>query len=269
MAIIETLSKAAVDVAKSVGTRVVVFLAEPPAEVEESLVSTTDLTLVIVGPVFDVKHPRRIRLSIPPNLDLESTLNLVSAFLIEQQLVKEGESFVYITSEILGVRTVKRNLFAMNGFFAQAQSVVQRLLEIAIELSIEGREGYPVGTLFVVGDVKNVLKHSHSMLPNPFRGHKINVLDRDSKEIIKEFAQLDGAFIVSSRGRIVSAGVYLEVDPKGLDLRLPPGLGTRHIAAAGITKLTKATAISLSESGTIRIFKNGMMLLEYNPRMKY
>ena len=50
---------------------------------------------------------------------------------------------------------------------------------------------------------------------------------------------------------------------------LPPGLGSRHIAAAGITKLTKAMAISLSESGTIRIFKNGLMLLEYNPRIKY
>ncbi|ASJ03196.1 hypothetical protein A3L09_07985 [Thermococcus profundus] len=269
MTMVDVLSTAAVEVARRIRARVLVFLTEPPKETEEELLSGTDLTLVVVGPVFDVKNPRLMRLSIPPNLDLESTLNLVSAFLMEQQLVKEGESFVYVASDALGVKTVKKNLFAMNGFFSQAQSVVQRLLEIAIELSIEGREGHPIGTLFVVGDVKNVIKHSHSMLPNPFRGHKINVLDRNSKEIIKEFAQLDGAFIISSRGRIVSAGVYLEVDPRGLNLRLPPGLGTRHIAAAGITKLTKATAISLSESGTIRIFKNGMMLLEYNPRMKY
>ncbi len=51
---------------------------------------------------------------------------------------------------------------------------------------------------------------------------------------------------------------------------LPPGLGSRHIAAAGgITRLTRAISITLSESGTIRIFKNGLMLLEYNPRMRY
>ena len=266
---IHVLSEAAVAVAEKIKSRIIVFLETPPKEVESALLLNTKLTVVIVGPVFDVRNRRLLRLSIPPTLDRESVLNLVSAFLIEQGLIKEGESFVYVSSSELGIKSVKKNLFAVNGFFSHSQSVVQRLLEIAIELSIEGREGHPIGTLFVVGDVKNVMKHSHSMLPNPFKGHKINVLDRNSKEIIKEFAQLDGAFIVSSRGRILAAGVYLEVDPKSLNLRLPPGLGSRHIAAAGITKLTKATAISLSESGTIRVFKNGMMLLEYNPRMKY
>ena len=266
---IDVLSQSAVEIAEKIKSRVVLFLEAPPKEIESQILSNTELTVVVIGPVFDVRNRRLIRLSIPLTLDRESVLNLASAFLIEQGLIREGESFVYVSSSELGIKSVKKNLFAVNGFFSHSQSVVQRLLEIAIELSIEGREGHPIGTLFVVGDVKNVMKHSHSMLPNPFKGHKINVLDRKSKEIIKEFAQLDGAFIVSSRGRILAAGVYLEVDPKSLNLRLPPGLGSRHIAAAGITKLTKATAISLSESGTIRIFKNGMMLLEYNPRMKY
>lgn len=266
---IQILSEAAVEIARKVGSRVVVFLEDLPRDLETALLSNTKLTFVVVGPVFDIRDRRLLRLSIPSTLDRESVLNLVSAFLIEQGLLTEGESFIYVSGLELGIRVVKRNVFAVNGFFSQSQSVVQRLLEIAIELSIEGREGHPIGTLFVVGDVKNVMRHSHSMLPNPFKGHKINVLDRKSKEIIKEFAQLDGAFIVSSRGRILAAGVYLEVDPKNLDLRLPPGLGSRHIAAASVTKLTKATAISLSESGTIRVFKNGMMLLEYNPRMKY
>ena len=157
----------------------------------------------------------------------------------------------------------------MKSFFAQNQNVLQRMLEIAIELSVEGREGTPVGTIFVIGDTRRVLKHSHQLIPNPFKGHKINVLDKESKEIIKEFAQLDGAFLIREDGRIVSAGRYLEVEPKVIDLMLPPGLGSRHIAAAGITKLTKAMSISLSESGTIRIFKNGLMLLEYNPRLNY
>ncbi|ASJ01058.1 DNA integrity scanning protein DisA nucleotide-binding domain protein [Thermococcus gorgonarius] len=269
MAIEKPLMDAALTLARAAGAKAMVFLDEVSEETLLQNREFSEFPLVLIGPTFDVKNRRLLKLSIPRNLNLGSILNFVSAFLVEQGLLREGDSYVYVSSEVVGLRRVKKNLFASNGFFSQSQSVIQRLIEIAVELSIEGREGYPVGTLFVVGDVKNVLKHSHSMLPNPFKGHRINVLDRNSKEIIKEFAQLDGAFVISSRGRIVSAGVYLEVDPKGLDLMLPPGLGTRHIAAAGITKLTKATSISLSESGTIRVFKKGVMLLEYNPRLKY
>lgn len=269
MPIEKPLIDAALTLAERLNSKVIAFLDDVPEETLQEYPELSKFSIVLLAPTFEIKNKKILKLSIPRNLNVESMLNLVSAFLIEQGLLKEGDSYIYLTSDVVGRRTVKKNLFAMNGFFAQSQSVVQRLLEIAIELSIEGREGHPIGTLFVIGDVKNVLKHSHSMLPNPFRGHKINVLDRESKEIIKEFAQLDGAFIISSRGRIVSAGVYLEVDPKGLKLMLPPGLGSRHIAAAGITKLTRATSISLSESGTIRVFKNGIMLLEYNPRIKY
>jgi len=267
MTIHETLIKAALTLVDGADSKVVVFMESPPSWVKENL-SSSGITAVLLGPAFDVE-PGIIRLPIPSNLDIESSLNLVSAFLIEHGIVREGESFVYVTSTSVGLKSAVRNALAAGGFFSQVGRVVQRLLEIAIELSVEGREGYPVGTIFVVGDVKNVLRHSHSMLPNPFRGHKINVLDNNSREVIKEFAQLDGAFIISSTGRINSAGIYLDVDPKSLDLKLPPGLGSRHIAAAGITKLTKAVSISLSESGTIRVFKKGVMLLEYNPRLKY
>jgi DNA integrity scanning protein DisA with diadenylate cyclase activity len=238
-------------------------------ELEEDKLPKTDVPVVLVGSSFDVEDEKIKKVSIPQNLDLNNVLNLLSAFLIEHGIVREGESFVYVTDEAIGIKTVKKGISAMKSFFAQNQSVLQRMLEIAIELSVEGREGNPVGTIFVIGDTRRVLRHSHQLIPNPFKGHRINVLDRDSKEIIKEFAQLDGAFVIREDGRIVSAGRYLEVEPKVIDLMLPPGLGSRHIAAAGITKLTKAMAISLSESGTIRIFKNGLMLLEYNPRLRY
>ena len=238
-------------------------------ELEEDKLPKTDVPVVLVGSSFDVEDEKIKKVSIPQNLDLNNVLNLLSAFLIEHGIVREGESFVYVTDEAIGIKTVKKGISAMKSFFAQNQSVLQRMLEIAIELSVEGREGNPVGTIFVIGDTRRVLRHSHQLIPNPFKGHRINVLDRDSKEIIKEFAQLDGAFVIREDGRIVAAGRYLEVEPKVIDLMLPPGLGSRHIAAAGITKLTKAMAISLSESGTIRIFKNGLMLLEYNPRLRY
>ncbi|AHL22178.1 MULTISPECIES: diadenylate cyclase [Thermococcus] len=265
MKIHPVLIESALEIAKRLGAKALVIMEE----VEEEKIPDTDLPVVLVGSSFDVEDEKVKKVSIPQNLDLNNVLNLLSAFLMEHNIVSEGDSFVYVTEDAIGIKTVKKGISAMKSFFAQNQSVLQRMLEIAIELSIEGREGTPVGTIFVIGDTRRVLKHSHQLIPNPFKGHRINVLDRDSKEIIKEFAQLDGAFVIREDGRIVSAGRYLEVEPKVIDLMLPPGLGSRHIAAAGITKLTKAMAISLSESGTIRIFKNGLMLLEYNPRLRY
>ncbi|NJE55550.1 diadenylate cyclase [Thermococcus sp. 21S9] len=265
MKIHPVLIESALEIAEKLDAKALVIMEE----IEEEKIPETSLPVVLVGSSFDVEDEKVKRVSIPQNLDLNNVLNLISAFLLEHNIVSEGDSFVYVTEDAIGIKTVKKGISAMKSFFAQNQSVLQRMLEIAIELSIEGREGTPVGTIFVIGDTRRVLKHSHQLIPNPFKGHKINVLDRDSKEIIKEFAQLDGAFVIREDGRIVSAGRYLEVEPKVIDLMLPPGLGSRHIAAAGITKLTKAMAISLSESGTIRIFKNGLMLLEYNPRLRY
>ncbi|WP_297468555.1 diadenylate cyclase [Thermococcus sp.] len=265
MKIHPVLIGSAIDIAKKLNAKALVIMED----VKEEELPKTELPVVLVGSSFDVEDEKIKKVSIPQNLDLNNILNLISAFLLEHNILKEGDSFVYVTEDSIGIRTVKKGISAMKSFFAQNQNVLQRMLEIAIELSVEGREGTPVGTIFVIGDTRRVLKHSHQLIPNPFKGHKINVLDRDSKEIIKEFAQLDGAFVIREDGRIVSAGRYLEVEPRVIDLMLPPGLGSRHIAAAGITKLTKAMAISLSESGTIRIFKNGLMLLEYNPRLKY
>ncbi len=261
----DVLINSAVDVVRALNGRALVILED----IEPESVPDVDVTVVIVSSSFDVESERVKRVSIPQNLDINNVLNLISAFLLEHDILREGDSFVYVTPELIGIKTVKKSISAMRGFFAQNQNVLQRLLEITIELSIEGREGVPVGTIFVIGDTRRVLRHSHQLIPNPFKGHKVNVLDRNSKEIIKEFAQLDGAFIVRDDGRIAAAGRYLEVEPKVIDLMLPPGLGSRHIAAAGITRLTKAIAITLSESGTIRIFKNGLMLLEYNPRIRY
>ena len=49
--------------------------------------------------------------------------------------------------------------------------VVKTTLDLAINIGKEGREGEPVGTLFVIGDSKRVLHHSRSMTFDPFRGY--------------------------------------------------------------------------------------------------
>jgi diadenylate cyclase len=49
--------------------------------------------------------------------------------------------------------------------------VFETLIRIALELAHEGREGRPVGTMFVLGDTANVLKYAQPMVLNPFKGY--------------------------------------------------------------------------------------------------
>jgi diadenylate cyclase len=147
---------------------------------------------------------------------------------------------------------------------AARPAVLQTLLALALEIAREGREGRPVGALFVLGDHEKVLQLSHQMVLNPFKGYadaERNLLDPSLKETIKEFAALDGAFIIRADGIIEAAGRYLEAaGPREV---LPQGLGSRHLAAAGITAVTKAVAVVISEStGVVRIFTGGKIFME-------
>jgi DNA integrity scanning protein DisA with diadenylate cyclase activity len=143
-----------------------------------------------------------------------------------------------------------------------APDVFERVLTLATELAVEGREGRPVGTLFVVGDSDNVLTQSRSLVLNPFQGHpesRRNILDPAVEETIKEFSALDGAFIVRADGVVLSAGTQLV--PAAPHLELPGGLGTRHAAAAGITASTEAVAVCVSQStGTVSVFRSGRLV---------
>ena len=136
--------------------------------------------------------------------------------------------------------------------------LLKATLRLALELGREGREGKKVGTAFIIGDTSEVLKRSHQLILNPYEGHadyQRDIKDRSHWETIKEFAQIDGVFIVNERGIIISAGRYLDVDTKSIELE---GLGGRHISALAITRDTKAIAVTVSESGgTVRLFKDG------------
>ncbi|MGB8311718.1 MAG: diadenylate cyclase [Halobacteriota archaeon] len=138
-------------------------------------------------------------------------------------------------------------------------ATLKAILSLALEIGREGREGKKVGTAFIVGDTKEVLKRSHQLILNPFEGYPEDVRDIKNKahwETIKEFAQIDGVFIVNEKGVMISAGRYLDVDTKSVELE---GLGGRHISASAITRDTQAIAITVSESGgTVRIFKDGI-----------
>jgi len=147
--------------------------------------------------------------------------------------------------------------------------VFEAVLNIALELAYQGREGRQVGTIFVLGDDEKVLELSRQMIINPFMGYaeeERNILDRNLKETIKKFSALDGAFVVRGDGVLVTAGRHLNAALETKDF--PQGLGSRHIAAAGITSVTGAIAIVISEStGTVRIFKNGRLFVDIEKGM--
>ena len=141
--------------------------------------------------------------------------------------------------------------------------VFKAVVDLAIEIGRDGREGKPIGTLFVIGDSKKVLEQSVPAGFDPVRGY--NREDRDIKdskvrEGIKEIAQLDGAFIISTKG-IVEASCR-NIVSTAKNITLSKGLGTRHWAAAAISKSCKAVSVAVSQSGgTVRIFQNGEIVL--------
>jgi DNA integrity scanning protein DisA with diadenylate cyclase activity len=143
--------------------------------------------------------------------------------------------------------------------------VFETVLSLALEISIEGKEGRkPIGTIFVLGKHEEVLKFSHPMVINPFQGYpeeERNILDPRLKGTVKEFSTIDGAFIFREDGIILAAGRHL--DASGENIEIPLGLGSRHRAAAGITSLTDALAIVISEeTGGVRIFHHGKIFME-------
>jgi diadenylate cyclase len=144
---------------------------------------------------------------------------------------------------------------------------LRAVVDLALEIGREGREGQPVGTLFIVGDTRKVLTMARPMNFNPFRGYshaERDVRDRVVREQIKDLAKLEGALLIRRDGVAVAACMRIEAPDKSITLSM--GLGTRHAAAAAISRCTKAIAITVSQSsGTVRLFQNGEVVLHVEP----
>jgi len=137
--------------------------------------------------------------------------------------------------------------------------ILHAILTLSLQIAHEGREGRSIGTAFIIGDIEEVRRWSHQGVLNPYEGHPedvCDILNKDNWESIKEFAQLDGVFLIDNNGIVRNAGRYLDADSRSVDIS--SGFGGRHISAAAITKVSKSLAIVISESGgVIHIFHNG------------
>ncbi|OAM87944.1 diadenylate cyclase [Termitidicoccus mucosus] len=140
--------------------------------------------------------------------------------------------------------------------------VLERVLGIATELAVEGREGKPIGCLFVLGDTARVDKLTKPLVMNPFYGYKEedrNILNPFMDETVKEFSSIDGAFVIRGDGVVMSAGSLIQASDN--DHALPSGLGSRHAAAAAISVVAQCIAIAVSSStGQVSLFRRGVML---------
>ena len=146
--------------------------------------------------------------------------------------------------------------------------VLESLIGLAVEIAREGREGRRIGTLFTLGDETAVLARSRPLILDPLFGHPEaarHVTNLNLRGTIKELAQLDGGFVVSRDGIVLSASRYL--DAVAAEVDVPLGLGSRHIAAANMSAVTKAVGIVVSESSVVRLFCHGRLVGEIIPEV--
>jgi diadenylate cyclase len=211
------------------------------------------------------------------NLTRQSQVKVAAMLALSRGMIKEGDRIVCLTGspthkifDSLTVMDVGREfeMFSSKDLAIIGKMdnphVFDRLLTLTLELAEEGKEGKPLGAIFILGDAQKVMEFSSQMVINPFAGvpeAQRNIMDDQLKETIREFATIDGAFVIRSDGVILAAGRHLKASTENGGL--PQGLGARHRSAAGITALTDAIALVISEStGGVRIFGQGQMFME-------
>lgn len=276
------ITKAGTGIAKAVSARVLfayVNAVDDLPALQAAVKPPTELVLVC----RDAQEEQRARdLSATtmtvPGFDLTRMGQIKMATLIafSQQRLDAGDVFVFLTGvsghsldSIVTMRVGQEyELFQSVGQPKLTEHirrpVFEKVLRIVLELAQEGREGKPVGALFVVGDYREVQKFCQEGRINPFKGYsekERNILLESMGDTVKEIAKLDGAFVLKGTGVIVSGCTILR--PAIAGESTPQGSGARHSAAAAITASTKSIAITLSEStGHVRVWRLGQMITE-------
>jgi DNA integrity scanning protein DisA with diadenylate cyclase activity len=250
----------------------VVMLFAPGAGLYDSF-EDTDESVIVVDTENAVDAEEFVELPLEFR-DVTGRIRFGLEGALRQELVDEGDVVLCATrmfaDDIDAAIRVRAGEFSETGVYdlfvnSRAESgVVRDVFEVCIELGKKGQKGKQVGALFIVGDAGKVMNKSRPLSYNPFEKSHVHVGDPIVNVMLKEFSRLDGAFVISDSGKIVSAYRYLEPSAEGVDI--PKGLGARHMAAGAITRDTNAIAIVLSESdGMVRAFKAGELVLELDP----
>ncbi|WP_247001759.1 diadenylate cyclase DacZ [Halosolutus gelatinilyticus] len=250
-----------------------VMLFSPSGSYYERFTGLEDLDVIVVGTENGVGAETFVELPLAFD-DVSERIRFGIEGGLGQDVIEDGDVIACAMSVFGGeIDTVSRvradgdQHTGIYDLFAKSRAepeVIKAVLELAIELGKKGQKGKPVGALIVVGDAGKVMNKSRPLSYNPFEKSHVHVGDPIVNVMLKEFSRLDGAFVISDAGKIVSAYRYLEPSAEGVDI--PKGLGARHMAGGAITRDTNAIAIVLSESdGLVRAFKAGELILEVDP----
>ena len=249
-----------------------VFLFSPSASLHDAFVDA-EPPVVVVGPENAVDAERYVELPLEFQ-NLRERIRFGVEGGLDNGYLEEGDQVgcaaKLFADDIDTVTRVRAGDFDRSGVYdlfvnSRAEpDVIRNVLEVAIELGKKGQKGKRVGALFGVGDAGKVMNKSRPLSYNPFEKSHVHVGDPIVNVMLKEFSRLDGAFVISDSGKIVSAYRYLEASAEGVDI--PKGLGARHMAAGAVTRDTNAVAVVLSESdGLVRAFSGGEIVLELDP----
>lgn len=272
--------KEGISIARKIGADALLFYMDSTKDLApfEKIKSETKLILLTKRKeCIEKSSAFNLHAVLLPDVQLTRSGYLKIGFLsaISKGLLKKGDVIVcvggipeqgYMDTIMLVEVSLESELFSggvTDSFSSDIRpDVFESLLGIVLELANEGREGKPVGAIFVLGDHEKVLSLSNQLVFNPFKGHseeELNLNQPEVKESLKEFSSIDGAFVIRDDGVVLAAGRYLNVSYHGEPL--PQGLGTRHAAAAAITQATNSVAFAISEStGRVSIFRGGRIL---------
>ncbi len=175
---------------------------------------------------------------------------------------------------IMLVRVGEDTESATNFMAGSAAKIPSQVLDAVLSLSMsiaeEGWEGHPIGAIFVLGDSTKVMEKSRQLTLNPFQGYSEtdrNIHDPKVREAMKNFAVLDGAFVIREDGVVLAAGRYLNFED--VEFEIPLGLGARHTAGAGITRESDAVALVVSQSsGVVTVFEEGRVVMRMDSRQR-
>lgn len=273
----ELIGKAAARLSKDVGADCIV-------SIEKAQKEATDFNFIYVKLAIFKKTAKNVYTKLSYNTKMRkqiggSTLPVKEILMeaVNRHFINKGERIVCVADESIGtgykgliflfdVDKIFFNMSIHNLTEKISSDVLEAVLNIALEIVNEGREGRKIGTSFIVGDAGEVSKYARQLIINPFQNYPAEmrqITDPDIKETIKGFSQLDGVFFIDQNGTVLSAGTHINLDIATANLEGLDGFGTRHRYSAAMTKLTNSIAVVVSESGgTVRVFKEGRIVMK-------
>ncbi|MCG7847892.1 MAG: diadenylate cyclase [ANME-2 cluster archaeon] len=285
----EVIIRTAAEIASKISASAIIIMSDdisPDLEVDIPVLIASPNAMMAICPAFeddkveDEKNPAEKLQTLSKTLYHKVStgteyINDASATAFINNLLS-GEKVVGVIS-YGGTSSILIHDLKENNMVKEIKSCTERakldalraVLSIAMGLGAYGREGKPVGTAFIIGDSEEVMKRSHQLVLNPYLGHSPEasyICDINTWETVKEFAQLDGVFILDGDGYVQASGRYLDVNAR--EVLTLNGLGGRHASAAAITRDTEAVAVTVSESdGVVRVYRDGIQILELDPRV--